>query len=92
MAFAIPWTGRQLRGFFNEAGLVDSAATPFGVTSTDDTSPLGRATRLAAEQALDAGITSSAEATEWLRLLDRRVGQGNYLVGICNFAVTGRKP
>jgi ubiquinone/menaquinone biosynthesis C-methylase UbiE len=90
--YADGWTGRRLRRYFLEAGLLDVAVVSVTHQETTAGPYLHRmATRIAAA-AVDAGVITSEEAHRWLSELDQLVTRREFFSSINYYVCSGRRP
>jgi SAM-dependent methyltransferase len=87
------WMGRGLLALARDCGLADLATDTATGTFTD----LSLATELlylraAADDAVAAGVLSSADGTAWLTQLEQAAAAGRFFSALSVFGVSGRKP
>jgi len=92
-SIASGWIGRQLPGFYVEAGLQEITITPDPLTfmSADYAFAKQILQRIAA-RAQAGGIVSEDEAARWLGSLDEVNQAGQFFYAATCFIVSGRKP
>ena len=86
------WIGRQLRGLFLAAGLVEVGVLAETLIFTDYTqaNAVFKLEETAA-QAQAVGVVSSAEASRWLNDLEQAHQAGRFFAAVTGFCVSGRK-
>jgi SAM-dependent methyltransferase len=87
------WIGRQLRGLFLEAGLVDVALFPETLMFTTYVEA-NRVFKLQeiADHAQAAGVMSAQDAGKWIGALKQADDSGRFFAAVTGFCVQGRKP
>ncbi len=91
--FPSPWIGRQLSGFFREAGLVDLKVSPEVQFVTDPA--IGKSLfnlDRSVGGARDAGVIDEREARTWLESVEELGRRGHYAGGCTLFTVAGTRP
>ncbi len=89
--YADGWTGRRLRRYFLEAGLLDVAVVSVTHQDTMAGSYLHRMAIRIVAAAVDAGVITSKEAHRWLSELDRLVTRREFFSSINYYVCCGRR-
>lgn len=89
--YADGWTGRRLRRYFLEAGLLDVAVVSVTHQDTMAGSYLHRMAVRIAAAAVDAGVITREEARRWLSELDRLVTRSEFFSSINYYVCCGRR-
>ncbi len=89
--YADGWTGRQLRRYFLEAGLLDVAVVSVTHQDTIAGSYLHRMAIRIATAAVDAGVITPEEAHRWLSELGRLVTRREFFSSINYYVCCGRR-
>ena len=92
-SFANSWIGRELQGYFGDAGLVDVTIYPsVSLISDFDTADKVYDLTPTAQRAIAAGHISEIEASNWLTELRARAQSGSFAAALTAYTVVGRKP
>jgi hypothetical protein len=92
-AVANGWMGRQLRGLFREAGLVEIEAYPGILFFTDLDSLMGTMSLPATlDRVVEQGLATREETAAWLRTLEDESAAGRFSAGTVLVTVVGRRP
>ena len=92
-SFVNPWIGRELRGYFVEAGLTEIDIYP-GVFLIEDFEVADRLYNLrqTVRHAVEGGRISEMDGAAWLVDLEDRSRAGSFMVSLTAYTVVGRKP
>jgi ubiquinone/menaquinone biosynthesis C-methylase UbiE len=85
------WSGRQLMGLANRAGLQEVQVTPAVIVARDERAGFTQSLWRAAQRACEAGAITPAEQDAWLAELRGRIAGGRFFASITYFIVLGRK-
>ncbi len=92
-SFANSWVGRELQGYFGDAGLIDVTIYP-SVSLISDFETADKVYNLTqtAHRAIAAGHISQIEASNWLAELRARAQSGSFAAALTAYTVVGQKP
>ncbi len=92
-SFANNWIGRELRGYFAEAGLSSITVHPSVSLITDfDTADKVYNLRQTVRRAVAAGDISADQGSAWVNELRTRARSGSFAAALTAYTVVGRKP
>jgi hypothetical protein len=92
-SFANGWIGRELRGFFSEAGLLNVTIYPsVSLISDFETADKVYNLRQTVQRAITAGEISQAAGDAWLNELQARARCGCFAAALTAYTAVGRKP
>jgi ubiquinone/menaquinone biosynthesis C-methylase UbiE len=92
-SFANSWIGRELRGYFIEAGLLNVTIHPsVSLISDFDTADKVYNLRQTVQRAITAREISKAAGDTWLNELHARARSGCFAAALTAYTVVGRKP
>lgn len=85
------WSGRQLAGLANGAGLQEVQVTPAVLVARDECAGFTQSLWRAAQRACEAGAITPIERDAWLAELQARIAAGRFFASITYFIVLGYK-